>query len=125
MAPEQIAMVCHETNRAYCQALGDYSQPLWPQAPDWQKSSAINGVIFHLNNPNAPASRSHELWLEQKKREGWKWGPTKNPDTKEHPCFLPFDRLPLEQQFKDALFIAVVDALRPLADRPAAIQPPS
>lgn len=30
----QIAQVCHEVNRAYCQALGDDSQPAWDDAPD-------------------------------------------------------------------------------------------
>jgi hypothetical protein len=27
MTPTQIARVCHEVNRAYCQSLGDDSQP--------------------------------------------------------------------------------------------------
>ena len=26
----------------------------------------------------------------------------------EHPCFVPYDQLPKEQQVKDALFVAVV-----------------
>ena len=50
---EKIAKVCHEANRAYCEALGDYSQTTWEKAPDWQKESAINGVQFHLDNPGA------------------------------------------------------------------------
>lgn len=125
MAPDQIAKVCHETNRAYCQVLGDFSQPAWEESPDWQKQSALSGVIFHLNNPGAPPSRSHELWLEQKRREGWKYGPTKNPETKEHPCFLPYEGLPASQQAKDALFIGVVDALRAQAEKPEPTRPPT
>ena len=41
MSPNQIAKVCHETNRAYCQATGDFSQPVWELAPEWQKQSVM------------------------------------------------------------------------------------
>ena len=32
----------------------------------------------------------------------------KNPETKEHPCFVPYDELPEAQKAKDAIFGAVV-----------------
>jgi hypothetical protein len=107
----KIAMICHEANRAYCQSIGDNSQPEWDHAPEWQKQSARNGVKFHLENPNAEPSHSHDQWLKEKESDGWKYGPVKNPEVKEHPCFLPYDQLPEEQKKKDALFIAVVHAL--------------
>jgi hypothetical protein len=107
-----IAMVCHETNRAYCRTIGDNSQPDWADAPEWQTASAVKGVAFHLANPDATASASHESWLKEKQETGWKYGPKKDPEAKEHPCFVPFDKLPLEQQAKDKLFKAIVDALR-------------
>ena len=112
MTVEQIAEVCHETNRAYCAALGDNSQPPWAEAPEWQRTSAVNGVQFHLENPNAKPSHSHESWLAEKEANGWKYGPVKDPEKKEHPCFVPYEELPAEQKAKDALFIGVVHALR-------------
>lgn len=39
MTEDQIARVCHEVNRAYCQALGDNSQPTWEEAPQWQRQN--------------------------------------------------------------------------------------
>lgn len=108
---EQIARVCHEANRAYCQTLGDFSQPLWSDAPDWQRSSAINGVEFHLSNPNAQPCDSHNNWLIQKAEEGWQYGPVKDAELKTHPCFVAYSELPESQQKKDSLFIAVVRAL--------------
>lgn len=33
MNREEIAQACHAVNRAYCQALGDFSQPVWNEAP--------------------------------------------------------------------------------------------
>lgn len=109
--PLAIARVCHEVNRAYCQALGDNSQPTWEDAPLWQRDSALLGVNLHTENPGATPAASHESWLKQKAAEGWKYGMVKNHDTKEHPCFTPFDRLPREQQAKDYIFRGVVHAM--------------
>ena len=50
MNNELIAKVAHTVNKAYCETLGDYSQPSWDEAPEWQKASALQGVEFHLNN---------------------------------------------------------------------------
>lgn len=108
-----IARVAHEVNRAYCQALGDFTQPQWERAPTWQRESAMDGVRFHLAEPNATPEQIHNEWLKAKEKEGWKYGPVKNPETKEHPCFVPYEQLPLEQRAKDYLFKGVVDALRP------------
>jgi hypothetical protein len=107
---EQIAKVCHEANRAYCETLGDTSQPRWEDAPDWQKSSAVNGVEA-AKNPAAKPSDSHDSWLTEKRATGWKFGPVKDPAKKEHPCFVPYADLPPDQKAKDALFLAVARAL--------------
>lgn len=111
MTNEEIARVAHEVNRAYCQALGDHSQPAWEAAPDWQRSSALNGVALHLGNPEAGPEASHQAWLKEKEETGWKYGPVKNPETKEHPCMVPFSDLPTDQQAKDFIFRAIVHAL--------------
>lgn len=102
-----IAKAAHEINRAYCSALGDTSQLPWDEAPQWQRDSAINGVRFHMDNPDASPSASHESWLKQKEDEGWKYGPLKDAEKKEHPCFVPYDQLPADQRAKDYLFKAV------------------
>lgn len=105
---EGIAKVCHEANRAYCAGIGDDSQTPWEDAPEWQRNSAIKGVEFNLANPDALASASHESWLAQKEADGWKYGPVKDADKKEHPCFVPYADLPEEQQIKDSLFKTIV-----------------
>ena len=112
----KIARVSHQTNKAYCESIGDDSQTDWEGAPGWQQMSAIRGVEFHLANPDATPSASHESWLSEKARDGWKYGPVKDPEKKEHPCFMPYDQLPVEQRVKDYLFKGVVDAMRPLAE---------
>ncbi|HRA74181.1 MAG TPA: RyR domain-containing protein [Flavobacterium sp.] len=109
----EVAKIAHEINKAYCQSIGDNSQPDWEDAPEWQKSSAINGVNFHLENPNASPSASHDSWLKQKTEEGWKHGSKKDPEKKEHPCFLPYEQLPTEQKSKDYLFRQIIHSLKP------------
>lgn len=111
---EQIARVAHEANRGYCAGLGDSSQPAWSKAPAWQKSSAVNGVRFHLDNPGAGPVQSHNNWRRQKAADGWKFGRKKDPEKKRHPCMVPYEQLPVEQRLKDSLFIAVVRALAPM-----------
>ncbi len=107
-----IARVAHEINRSYCASLGDASQPAWDDAPEWQKARALAGVDMHLANPDATPEQSHESWLAQKSAEGWKYGPVKDAEKKEHPCFLPYADLPAEQKAKDYLFRGVVHALK-------------
>lgn len=111
MTPADIAKVCHEANRALCEALGDTSQPKWEDAPQWQKDSALHGVDHHLRLPGSGANHAHIAWCEEKEAAGWVYGPVKDPEKKTHPCLVPFEDLPPEQQAKDYLFKAVVGAL--------------
>lgn len=104
---EAAARAAHEANRAYCIALGDTSQPAWNDAPEWQRTSALNGVRGVLVDGNGPRD-SHVSWLDEKERTGWKYGPVKDPEKKEHPCFVPYDQLPPEQRAKDDVFTHVV-----------------
>lgn len=111
MEIEAIAAICHEANRRYCHAIGDDSERSWETAPWRQKQSAIAGVVFVTINPEAPPSKAHENWLEQKIEEGWKYGSEKDEDNKIHPCILPYEKLPEDQKMKDRLFRSIVLAL--------------
>ncbi len=106
-----IARITHEVNRAYCNALGDASQPAWEDAPEWQKQSAINGVKFAMTNPDATPEDMHNNWMAVKRADGWIYGERKNAVIKTHPCMLPYRELPRDQRIKDYLFRAVVKAM--------------
>lgn len=115
MTAEDIARICHEANKVYCESIGDYSQPYWVDAPAWQKESAIAGVKSFVDSPNKNNDKifeeSHEGWLEMKLRDGWTYGPFKDPDKKVHPCMLPYRSLPPDQKYKDRIFISICKAL--------------
>lgn len=106
-----IARVAHEANRVYCFTIGDDSQLPWDEAPEWQRSSAIDGVQFHIDNPLANPIDSHNRWMARKLEEGWVYGAVKDPEAKTHPCIAPYEDLPEEQRRKDWLFVNVVRAL--------------
>jgi hypothetical protein len=107
---EQVAQVCHETNRAYCDSIGDHSQKPWSEAEPWQRESAVKGVEFKIANPDAAPSAQHDAWIADKLVAGWKFGPVKDAEKKEHPCLVDYEDLPVEQRIKDYLFVAIVDA---------------
>jgi len=112
MTVEQVAQVAHEINRAYCISRGDFSQVQWDHAPEWQVKSAIHGVDFHLNNPGASPSLSHEVWMKEKIADGWVYGEEKSSEKKTHPSIVSYTQLPIEERTKDHLFKQVVASLK-------------
>ncbi|UTC29848.1 hypothetical protein BAJUN_02180 [Bajunvirus bajun] len=107
---EACARAAHEANRAYCIAIGDLTQPSWEEAPEWQKKSAVNGVIgvLHGNGPE----QSHESWSAERIADGWRFGEEKDPEAKTHPCLVPYAELSDAQRRKDDVYVAVVNAMR-------------
>lgn len=100
---EATSAAVHETNRLYNGVHGDHSVPPWSEAPSWMKSSVFNGVVGALAG-NTPAM-SHESWVRQRARDGWKHGLEKNYAMKTHPCMVPYDELPEQQRRKDHIFV--------------------
>lgn len=117
---ENIARICHEANRAYCIAIGEEPQPHFEDAPEWQVKSAINGVQAILEGKSDSCAANHHNWMLEKLKDGWRYGEVKDAEKKEHPCLLPYDALPREQQFKDFLFGLIVFAIRDkLTEKPS------
>lgn len=112
MEVNQIAKMCHQVNKLWCEENGDTSQKNWEEAEDWQRESAVKGVQFRIDNPEAGHDAQHNSWMKEKVDQGWVYGEVKDPEAKTHPCIVPFDQLPEFQQKKDSLFCAVVDALK-------------
>ena len=106
-----IAQICHEANRAYSEALGSTDHLPWGSAPDWQRDSAIAGVCHALSALSTPESL-HSVWMSKKLSDGWKYGPKKDAELKEHPCLLPYLDLPIEERLKDSLFYSICSVFR-------------
>lgn len=109
---EHIARVCHEANKAWCEANGDFSQKSWAEAEEWQREATYAGVRFRIENPDAPKSAQHDDWMNNKLSEGWTYGELKDAANKTHPLLVPFEDMTEFDQKKDLLFAAVVEALK-------------
>ena len=109
LAIEDIARVCHEANRALQTILREETNPPWEKCDIELQNSAVDGVFNVLDG--AGPEQSHGNWLKFKAEHGWTYGPVKDFNKKEHPCFVPYAELPPEQKVKDELFVSIVNAL--------------
>ena len=117
-----IAHVCHEANQAIQIITGDpQPSPHWVEAPDWQRDSAIEGVVKAVDG--ATPEMMHASWCDYKRADGWVYGKVKNPVAKTHPCLLPYDQLPVDQKVKDYVFYAIVLTLTRANNEAKAVPP--
>jgi hypothetical protein len=105
-----IAQIVHDTHCRYCHHIGDKTQVLWADAPEWQKISTVMGVNAVLDNPDITPEQLHAKWVETRAEYGWVYAPLKNVERKEHPCMVDYSKLDVNQKQKDWMFHAVVRA---------------
>ena len=43
----------------------------------------------------------HDIWADQRLKDGWRCGPARDDAKKEHPCLRPFQELPESEQEYD------------------------
>ena len=112
-SPEDIARVCHEANRALTHLLQDVPmQPWWDEIDPDMRASVIKGVEYALEHVEATPEDMHRAWCDERRRQGWTYGETKDPIAKTHPALKDFADLPPGVRSKDAVFRAIIKALR-------------
>jgi hypothetical protein len=46
------------------------------------------------------ARHTHDVWAQERLRQGWTYGPRRDDERRRHPCLVPYDELPdSEKQF--------------------------
>jgi len=111
---EIVASACHAAWYAYAVlALGEDGCE-WLNAPQFQKDSIRDAVRFWCENTDRPdlERASHENWKRQRLSAGWKYGLSKNVESKTSPCLVQYECLPDAQRTKDTV---VVQAFRATA----------
>lgn len=107
-----IARTVHAAMRSWANIHSpDKPIPEWDQAPGWMHASTFESIDFVLANPQADDGHQHDQWMDQKRRDGWVYGPVKDEARKTHPMMVPFEALPDAEKRKDALLKAIVLAL--------------
>ena len=66
--------------------------------------SALEELVERL------AQNNHDHWARKRFEEGWRYGPTRNDDKKQHPDLVPYDKLPEAEKEYDRK--TVVEALK-------------
>ena len=49
------------------------------------------------------ARNAHENWAQQRLRDGWRYGPSRDDARKEHPCLVPYEQLPGSEMVYDRI----------------------
>jgi len=60
---------------------------------------ALNREIEELTE--LLARNTHDNWARQRLLEGWRYGPSRDDSKKEHPCLVPYERLPDSEKVYD------------------------
>ncbi len=47
------------------------------------------------------AKNTHEVWAEQRIKEGWQYGKERNDEQKKHPCLVLYEELPEAEKLYD------------------------
>lgn len=123
---EVIVAACYGAWYAYSVlALGEDGKP-FGAAPKSHIRSLANAVNFwdekmkelNLEGKNESdivqilSPLSHMNWCDEKISEGWKYGATKDPENKTHPCLVDYAKLPDDQKKKDEVVIRAYLAVR-------------
>ena len=49
------------------------------------------------------ARNTHENWAQGRLSDGWRWGPVRDDERREHPCLVPYDELPETEREYDRM----------------------
>ena len=64
------------------------------------------------------ARNAHEVWAQSRLADGWRWGPERNDERKEHPCLISYEELPeSEKDFDRAIAIETLKMIVALGFR--------
>lgn len=86
----------------------DYSQSSGKALPETPFSSKLSQVI------DAWAKAQHQMWMEKKLEQGWRYGLDLNLKQRTHPWLVPYESLPPHAQERD---LHAVEQLMSLLDK--------
>jgi class 3 adenylate cyclase/tetratricopeptide (TPR) repeat protein len=68
------------------------------------------------------AKNAHDRWAQQRLADGWRYGPKRDDERKEHPCLVPYESLPDSEKTYDRTM--ALETLRVVVALGYVLQPP-
>ncbi|GAA1577963.1 RyR domain-containing protein [Kribbella sancticallisti] len=69
------------------------------------------------------ATNAHAVWAAQRLQDGWRYGPTRDDEAREHPCLVPYEELPDSEKDYDRRLVG--ETLRAVLALGYTIHPPN
>lgn len=86
---------------------------VWEKRDDKFRKQFVEIIEKYLSQDKLPTPEEvHDSWMQSYLDMGWKYGKTRDVDKKTHPDMLPFYELPQDERDKDAIFLAIVWAIK-------------
>ncbi len=109
-----ICKLCHDANNELMVANGETPCGDWDTLDDHLKQMTRDSVSVIIDNPSITAEDIHNTWMDNKRRDGWVYGATKDANKKTHPLMIPFADMNAIDKSKDQSFIDIVNSHRHL-----------
>ena len=92
-----------------------WQEKYWPwQALNPTERQAWVNTVIHAIEHEFNIVQDHEKWCNLMRKEGWKWGPIKDPDLKTHPHIIEYDSLPQEVQIAQSFAYRIITIAKEL-----------
>ena len=111
---EYRSEIIHEVLSTISILFGSGGYPPWHTFPREDKD-LVRAAVRAVTEDDADARHLHELWVEGKKKQGWRYGFARNAGQKTHPMMVDYDELSSREKFKDEVFVALAKLMEEYA----------
>lgn len=112
MEIEQISKTTHEVHLSYCRSMGIDTQGKWEEISEAHKNGIISSVKGILLGEISTKVESHNNFINNKIKDGWKWGEYYCKNKKTNPRLVVYQLLSLEDKVKESLFFDCVSSFK-------------
>lgn len=109
-SPDMIAFKAYLNYLDLCTEFGE--EPTYKEFFTELPKEYLDGLISaveHAMKNNLTAEENHQNWIDDKIKNGWKFGEVKDAEKKTHPSLVPFAELPESEKKKATEFLRIVN----------------
>lgn len=103
-----LAESCHEATKVISEQILSEEKKEWKLIDSKTKAKLLNAVNRAIEEKITDPAIAHANWITDMEKDGWQYGDKLDEENKTHPCMVPYDQLPVGQQTKDYIFLAIL-----------------